>query len=149
MRCSGRVAIGHGAQREAATKRKPPVKLPMAIQAPAEAKMKKIVVVVVLFVMATCAIAQTAKAPQPAAPASSHAGRYQLFFSPHARADVYLLDTETGKIWKPITITNATDTNFKTAPQVWVYQERIDSERDFDNWSATHPSPAATTTQAQ
>lgn len=77
--------------------------------------MKKfiIVVIVVVFVMVACAIAQTAKAPQPAkqptavaaAPASSHVGKYQLFFSPLARADVYLVDTETGKIWKPITIT--------------------------------------------
>jgi len=118
--------------------------------------MKKLVVVIAV-VMVACAIAQTAKVPQPAkqptaaaaAPAQSHVGRYQLFFSPHARADVYLVDTETGKIWKPITITNAKDTNLKSAPELWVYQERVDSERDFEAWSVMHPPQAATTAPPQ
>src|SRR5271157_3373434 len=113
--------------------------------------MKKLVVVVVVLLVVACAIAQTAKAPQPvkqptaaaAAPTQSHVGKYQLFFSPHARADVYLVDTETGKIWKPITITNAKDTNLQSAPEVWVYQERVDSERDFNIWMAMHTLPAA------
>jgi hypothetical protein len=118
--------------------------------------MKKLVVVVVLVVVA-CAIAQTPRAPQPAkqptavtaAPPQSHVGKYQLFFSPLARADVYLVDTETGKIWKPITISNAKDTNLKSAPEVWIYQERIDSGRDFDIWMAIHTPPATTTTPPQ
>jgi hypothetical protein len=115
--------------------------------------MKKLVVVVIVLVVVACAIAQTAKAPQPvkqttvvaAASSQSHVGKYQLYFSPHARADVYLVDTETGKIWRPITITNAKDTNLKSAPEVWVYQERIDSERDFNTWMVIHPPVAATT----
>jgi hypothetical protein len=118
--------------------------------------MKKLVVLIV-FVMVACAIAQTAKAPQSAkqptsvaaAPAQSHVGKYQLFFSPLARADVYLVDTETGKIWKPITITNAKDTNLQSAPEVWVYQERVDSARDFDAWMMMHTPPAAATTPSQ
>jgi hypothetical protein len=118
--------------------------------------MKKLVVLIV-FLMVACAIAQTAKAPQPAkqptavaaASAQSHVGRYQLFFSPLARADVYLVDTETGKIWKPITITNAKDTNLQSAPELWVYQERVDSAREFDAWSVMHPPPAAATTPLQ
>lgn len=118
--------------------------------------MKKLVAVVVLVVVA-CAIAQTGKAPQPAkqpaavaaAQPQSHVGKYQLFFSPLARADVYLVDTETGKIWKPITISNAKDTNLKSAPEVWVYQERVDSERDFDIWMVMHTPPAAATTPPQ
>ena len=84
-----------------------------------------------------------------AAPAQSHVGKYQLFFSPLARADVYLVDTETGKIWKPITITNAKDTNLKSAPEVWVYQERVDSEQDFDVWMVMHAQPAAATAPSQ
>jgi hypothetical protein len=65
--------------------------------------MKKLFAVVLIAVV--CAIAQTATAPQPAkqstagpTAAQNHAGRYQIFFSPHARADVNLLDTETGQI---------------------------------------------------
>ncbi len=119
--------------------------------------MKKLVVVAVVWVVVAGAIAQTVRAPQsakqPAAaaavPAQSHVGKYQLFFSPLARADVYLVDTETGKIWKPITITNAKDTNLKSAPEVWVYQERVDSQRDFDTWMATHTPPAAATAPPQ
>lgn len=106
--------------------------------------------VVLAFVVVAVATAQTAKELQPAkqptaaAAAQSHVGRYQIFFSPLARADVYLLDTETGKIWKPITITNAKDTNLRAAPEVWVYQERIDSEGEFDLWMMTHKAPADT-----
>jgi len=119
--------------------------------------MRKLVGVVSVFVLVACAIAQTAKTPQPAkqpttaaaAPAQSHVGKYQLFFSPHARADVYLVDTETGKIWKPITITNAKDTNLQSAPEVWVYQERIDNERDFEIWMAMHSSRTDTQTPSQ
>jgi hypothetical protein len=110
--------------------------------------MKKLFAVV--LILAGCAVGQTAKAPQtkttPKAEATpqTHVGRYQLFFSPHARADVYLVDTETGQIWKPITITNARDTNLKSsAPEVWVYQERVDNEQEFDVWMALHAPPAA------
>jgi hypothetical protein len=76
---------------------------------------------------------------------SSKPGRYQLFFSPHARADVYLLDTETGRIWHPVTVSNAQDTNLKAAPQIWIYEDRIDNEQQFDIWSASHKSLPTTT----
>ncbi len=100
--------------------------------------MKKLFAVV--LILASCAIGQTAKASQTTKATSkaeasvpqNHVGRYQLFFSPHARADVYLVDTETGQIWKPITINNAQDENFSSAPEVWVYQKRVDSEQEFD-----------------
>jgi hypothetical protein len=107
--------------------------------------------VVVLLVIVMAAFGQTAKPTQPAKltasePAQSHAGKYQLFFSPLARADVYLVDTETGRIWKPVTINNAKDTNLTGAPEVWIYQDRIDTEQQFDTWQIMHPAttPAAT-----
>ncbi len=56
-------------------------------------------------------------------------GRYQMFFSPHARADVYLVDTKTGKVW-----TNVQYTDVQGQPTVWKYQERIDSEKDYMRW---------------
>src|ERR1700686_2901315 len=91
-----------------------------------------------VLILAAYAVGQTAKAPQPAkTPKPSaevrYVGRYQIFFSPHARADVYLVDTETGQIWKPVVITSADG-----APQVWMYQDRIDNETGFDSWSALH-----------
>jgi len=110
----------------------------------------------IVLILVGCAVGQATKnwptkTPKPSTEAStaqSHAGRYQIFFSPHARADMYLVDTETGKIWKPVTITNARDTNMDTAaPQVWVYQDRIDNEQEFDVWIASHkPLPTSTAT---
>jgi hypothetical protein len=107
-------------------------------------------VLAIVLILAGYAVGQATKAPQaaraPKSPAeaieSSHVGRYQIFFSPHARADVYLVDTETGRIWKPITISNAKDDNFKTAPELWVYQDRVDNETGFDFWMALHKQPA-------
>src|SRR5262249_44555474 len=87
---------------------------------------------------------KTTTAPPEAAP-QNHVGRYQLFFSPLARADVYLVDTETGKIWKPIIVSNAKDDNFKTPPEVWVYQYRVDSGTDFDVWMGFHQQPPPAT----
>jgi hypothetical protein len=78
---------------------------------------------------------------QEAGLSSGSAGRFQLFFSPHARADVYLVDTATGRIWKPITMSNAKDANFKTAPELWVYQDRVDNEQEFDSWATVHSNP--------
>jgi len=106
--------------------------------------MKKILAVV--LVLAACVIAQTAKTkiqPSTAANASatSQVGKYQIFFSPHDRADVYLVDTETGQVWKPITISNAADTNLDNPPQVWVYQDRIDNAQQFKVWSTFHKKP--------
>jgi hypothetical protein len=111
--------------------------------------MKRLFVVVLIVVV--CAIAQTAKAPQAAkqpTAAQNHAGRYQIFFSPHARADVYMLDTETGQIWRPITITNAKDVNLKSgAPEIWMFQDRVDNAQEFEIWSSFHTPPAATPPQ--
>jgi hypothetical protein len=118
--------------------------------------MKKLIAVV--LILAGCAIGQAAKPTQQpkttpkieAVPApQSLVGRYQLFFSPHARADVYLVDTETGLIWKPITINNAKDENFNNAPELWVYQERVDNEQEFDLWMAYHKKLAPATTPPQ
>jgi hypothetical protein len=110
--------------------------------------MKKTLAVVLIVV--AYAIAQTTKTPQspkqPTTTAQNHAGKYQIFFSPHARADVYLLDTETGQIWRPITITNAKDANLKSgAPEIWMFQERVDNAQEFEIWSSFHTpgTPAA------
>lgn len=106
---------------------------------------------VLLIIMSGFAVGQAAKTQQVHRPSkgqhteqenpgSGHVGRYQIFFSPHARADVYLVDTETGKIWKPVTITNATDPYLGSAPEIWVYQDRIDNAQEFSAWLALHQS---------
>jgi hypothetical protein len=114
-----------------------------------EATMKKVFAVV--LILAASAIGQTPKTPQAAKTPATEApavkdriGRYQIFFSPHARADVYLLDTETGQIWRPITITNVRDVNLKSgAPEIWMFQDRIDNAQEFEVWNAFHQPQAA------
>jgi hypothetical protein len=109
-------------------------------------------VLAIVVIMAGCAVGQATKAPEPQknlAAESRQAGRFQIFFSPHARADVYLLDTETGKIWRPVTITNAQDSNLKTPPEVWLYQDRIDDIQQFNTWTLRHPSTPVPTSNPE
>ncbi len=64
-----------------------------------------------------------AQAAQSAAPARD--GRYTIFFSPHVRADTFLLDTATGKVW---VLTKFSDLN--GAPSAWDYMPRLDTAAD-------------------
>lgn len=60
------------------------------------------------------------------ASAESPAGRYQIVINPHVRADTFLLDTVTGKVWirtQYMDITNE--------PNVWRFEERIDDPHQF------------------
>jgi hypothetical protein len=66
----------------------------------------------------------------------SQIGRYQIFFGPHARADIFLLDTQTGKVWVRTTITDA-----KGTPDLWLAQDRIDSDEEFAAWSKRQTLP--------
>ena len=57
------------------------------------------------------------------------AGRYQIVMRDGVRADTFLLDTETGRVWKPVTITNV-----KGEPEIWRIADRVDTAADFDAW---------------
>lgn len=61
---------------------------------------------------------------EPAAPllALQSAARYTIFFSPHVERDIFLLDTQEGRVWQFVTITNLND-----EPQAWKYVERVDN----------------------
>ncbi len=72
-------------------------------------------------------------------------GRYQIFFSPVSRADVYLVDTATGRMWRPINITNAEQPGLSGNPQVWLFQDRLDNNEQLAEWFALHmkaPAPS-------
>jgi hypothetical protein len=75
-----------------------------------------------------------ARAQQPARPAvaSQSFGRYQIVINPQVRADTFLLDTETGRIWMP---TQYTDTVGE--PTVWKVQDRVNNEAEFKAWAST------------
>ena len=66
--------------------------------------------------------------PQP----STSQGRYVIVFSPLARADTFLLDTQTGRVWQLTTYTDVVG-----EPRVWKNMARIDTEADLFNWLTT------------
>lgn len=56
-------------------------------------------------------------------------GRYVITFGPFARADVYLLDTQTGRVWRPVQYPDVVG-----EPDVWLSMDRIDNDTQFDQW---------------
>jgi hypothetical protein len=65
-----------------------------------------------------------------AAPSVDHScARYQIFFGPHARADQYLVDTTTGRIWQKTSYTDLVG-----EPEVWLPLTRVDNDADFNAW---------------
>lgn len=57
-------------------------------------------------------------------------GRYQIVINPEYRADVFLLDTETGRTWVRTEITN-----LDGHPSIWMPKDRIDCDEQFTEWS--------------
>lgn len=88
-------------------------------------------IVIWFLLLATMSTAQPPIKNTPPNPATgSHTyGRYQIFFSPHARADAYLVDTETGRVWEKVTYTDLIG-----EPEVWMPLTRIDSDIQFNEW---------------
>jgi hypothetical protein len=56
-------------------------------------------------------------------------GRYQIVFSPHARAETFMIDTETGRVWQFTTFVD-----LDGDPHAWMSVPRIDSDSDFAIW---------------
>ena len=97
----------------------------------------KFITISLAFLLLVLGIAY-AQNPRPASPqatqsnvqaAASAAGRYQIVFSPLSRADTFLVDTQTGKIWQ------RTSFPFLVGePEAWIYQTRLDNEREQAVW---------------
>lgn len=72
-----------------------------------------------------------------AAPSGTQGGRYQIIFNPSGvRADTFLLDTQTGRIWRP---TKYTD--LKGEPTAWVYEDRLDTLAQIRAFAAAYEKP--------
>jgi hypothetical protein len=52
-------------------------------------------------------------------------GRFRIFFSPHARSDTYLVDTQSGKVWQ---LTQFTGLNGE--PTAWSPMPHLDNAED-------------------
>ena len=89
--------------------------------------------IICLGVVLGIAYAQT-KAPAPPAPAvqASPQGRYQIVFSQHVRADTFLLDTQTGKVW-----THTSYPFLEGDPDAWAVQPRLDNDEQERLWIGT------------
>lgn len=60
--------------------------------------------------------------------------RYQIVMNPNMRADTFLLDTQTGRIWEKVVYENKPD-----EPHVWAIMPRQDNDVDRIVWEKSHP----------
>jgi|SRR5580704_12656698 hypothetical protein len=91
--------------------------------------------IVVLSLVATlCAATAVMVRGQSARTTDTGAsGRYQIIFNPNVRADTFLLDTQTGKVWL-----RTTYTDLDGKPDVWEYQDRADNPEQLHSWISSH-----------
>ena len=62
-------------------------------------------------------------------------GRYQIIMHPTFRADQYLLDTATGKIWQLTKFGT-----LKGEPEAWKFMTRLDDQAEYVSFLMSHPS---------
>lgn len=86
-------------------------------------------VLVLLAVVALGLRAQQAMAPVQS---SSPNGRYQIIINPNVRADTFLLDTQTGRIWIP-----AREVDYQGEPRVWEPEVRADNQAELSAFLRT------------
>ena len=60
-------------------------------------------------------------------------GRYTIIISPNVRADTFLLDTQTGRVWKPVQVTDVVG-----EPVIWKVMDRADSDHQLLEWFKGH-----------
>jgi hypothetical protein len=67
-------------------------------------------------------------APQPQQ--ASGVSRYQVVYSPNARADTFMVDSQTGKTWQFVTFTD-----IEGDPHVWRPVVRFENEQEVQEWA--------------
>jgi hypothetical protein len=92
-----------------------------------------IVVAFVVVVSAIALLAQTAR-PAVSAPAARD-GRFQIVINPEVRADTFLLDTQTGRMWRP-----AQYKELEGEPVVFVPFDKVDNAAELSAWLARRKS---------
>ena len=83
-------------------------------------------------------VAKPATVSAPIVPSPASLGRYQIVFGPHARADTFLIDTQTGKIW-----TRTVFTFLQGEPQAWLPEPHLENEKEEQEWVNLHPKKAS------
>ncbi len=82
-----------------------------------------------LAVLTWPASSQSAQPSQGQQSGSEVTGRFTIIFNPEIRADLFLLDTQTGKVWALVRYTDVFG-----EPRVWLRMERLDSLEDRILW---------------
>src|ERR1700730_401027 len=93
--------------------------------------MKALACIVALLLLSGAVIFAQTKTSPSSSQATLVPGRYQIVMHPTIRADAYLLDTQTGRVWHRVQFT---DVDGK--PDVWVIQDRTDSPDELSQWEA-------------
>jgi hypothetical protein len=70
-------------------------------------------------------------------------GRFQIVFGPFARADAFMLDTQTGQVWQ---LTKYTD--MQGEPLVWTRMPRLDSADEIATFYRANKKVTPTTQPA-
>lgn len=68
----------------------------------------------------------------PSAQGDARALRYQIVINPQARADTFLLDTATGRIWAP-----GRYVAWEGEPRVWELEQKFDTKQQVETFLAT------------
>lgn len=94
--------------------------------------MRKWIALSLLFALALVVVARlAAQTAQSSAKPTIGSERFRIVMRDGVRADTFLLDTETGRIWSRIQYTNV-----KGAPDVWVFEERLDNDTQREAWGS-------------
>lgn len=112
--------------------------------------MKRYLMAAVLAVAAIIGVtlvkAQTQTKPITAPAPKADSGRYQIIAQPGTTdimGNVYLLDTDTGRVWRQIRLSDAEgdDNGLAGEPTVWMPMTRLDSAADLLAFGRRNPKP--------
>ena len=67
-------------------------------------------------------------------------GRYQIVLNPQARADTFLLDTATGRVWRAVNYHSRVG-----EPTIWEWMDRVDGWSEFEAFMKDYPPKAPAT----
>ena len=96
--------------------------------------MKILATITILCLISTAVIFGQTRSQQPTE-TKMNPGRYQLVINPNVRADTFLLDTQTGRIWMPTEYTNLGPIpGMGPKPTVWQFQDRVDNQEELARW---------------
>lgn len=87
---------------------------------------------VALLLVGSCWAQEAPKKPVKT-DVSAGAPRYQIVINPNVRADTFLLDTVTGRIW-----IRRSYVDLMTEPEVWEPEDRVDNDQELQAFFGRH-----------